>query len=486
MPPGEPVPSGEPVAAGHEERVAAVRRAGGPVSLLDRHVGFVRALRAAGVPVSPAEGLDAARMLSVIDLGRRETLRAAYAATLVKRPAHRPGFETLFDLWFPVVIGHGGPRAEEGMDLELAEVPELRQRLARLLLEDAGPSGDPAFAEFVRAMVARFGNMPAGAGRQSWFSYSVLRALSPGTLMAGMLARELDGQERGGLAEKVARRRLTDNIAGFEDAVGSEVRRRIAEESGVERIARAAVKPPVDRIDFLRITNADLSALRREVYPLARRLASRLAAKHRLGKRGRLDFRRTVRASLGTGGVPLVTHTRPRRPHKPELVVLCDASDSVSAFSHFTLLLTYALREQFSKVRAFAFVDTIDEITRFFTPGADVLDAITRMTQEADISRFGRSDYGHSFETFAERYADAVGPKTSLLVLGDARTNYQPPRLPTVRRLAGAARHAYWLNPEPRAQWDTGDSAASVYDAVVPMYECRNVAQLADFIEEIA
>ncbi|MEO3808207.1 VWA domain-containing protein [Sphaerisporangium sp. B11E5] len=458
------------------------------VSLLDRHVGFVQALRAAGVPVSPAEGLDAARMLAVIDLTRRETLREAYAATLVKRAAHRPGFDTLFDLWFPPVTGDGGPRHEPGRgpDLENAEVPALREHLARLLREGAGPSGDPAFGEFVRAMVARFGHMPAGPGRQSWFSYSVLRALSPGTLMAGMLALELGGQERGGLAEKVARRRLTDGIAGFEDAVAAEVRRRIAEESGVERIARSSVRPPVDRVDFLRVTNADLAALRREVYPLARRLASRLAARHRLGRRGRLDFRRTVRASLGTGGVPLVTHARPRRPHKPELVVLCDASDSVSAFSHFTLLLTYALREQFTKVRAFAFVDTIDEITKYFAPGADVLDAITRMTKEADISRFGRSDYGHSFERFAERYADAVGPKTSLLILGDARTNYQPPRLDTVRRLAGAARHAYWLNPEPRSQWDTGDSAASAYGTAVPMHECRNVAQLAGFIEDIA
>ncbi|WP_424535769.1 vWA domain-containing protein [Sphaerisporangium viridialbum] len=459
------------------------------MSLLDRHVGFVDALRRAGLPVSLAEGLDAARALEVIDLTERETLREAYAATLVKRPAHRPGFDTLFDLWFPPVTsalsvprttGPGEP------DLQHAEVSELRDRLAELLLDDAGPTGDPAFGEFVRAMVERFGRQPAGAGRQNWFSYSVLRALSPGTLMARMLNEVLLGQERGGLAEKVARRRLTDNIAGFETAVASDVRRRIAEDSGVEKIARSVVKPPVDQVDFLRITKADLATLRREVHPLARRLATRLTIRQRLGHRGRLDFRRTVRASLSTGGVPMVTHMRPRRPHKPELVVLCDASDSVSAFSHFTLLLTYALREQFAKVRAFAFVDTVDEVTRFFAPGTDVVDAITRMTEEADITRFGRSDYGHSFERFAEKYGEAIGPKTSLLILGDARSNYQPPALATLGRLAGEARHAYWLNPEPRAQWDTGDSIATSYGGVVAMHECRNVAQLAAFIEELA
>jgi uncharacterized protein with von Willebrand factor type A (vWA) domain len=184
--------------------------------------------------------------------------------------------------------------------------------------------------------------------------------------------------------------------------------------------------------------------------------------------------------------VPIVTHMRPRRPHRPELVILCDASDSVATFSHFTLLLTYALREQFSKVRAFAFVDVVDEITRYFAPGADVLDAISRMVEEADISRFGRSDYGSAFERFAEKYGEAIGPKTSLLILGDARSNYQPLALPTLGRLTKDARHAYWLNPEPRGQWDTGDSAATTYGGIVPMYECRNVAQLAAFIQDLA
>ncbi|MDH2427438.1 VWA domain-containing protein [Sphaerisporangium sp. TRM90804] len=455
------------------------------MSLLERHVRFVHALREAGIPVSPAEGLDAARALRVIELTERETLREAYAATLVKRAVHRPGFDTLFDLWFPPVTGPARRDAGDGPDLERAEVSELRERLAELLRDGAGASGDPAFGEFVRAAVERFGRQPAAPGRQAWFSYPVLRALSPGTLMAGMLREALAGEERGGLAEKVARRRLADAVSGFEDAVAADVRRRIAEESGIDRIARSAVRPPVDRIDFLRAAKTDLEALRREVHPLARRLATRLTVKQRLGHRGRLDFRRTVRASLGTGGVPLVTHMRPRRPHKPELVILCDASDSVSTFSHFTLLLTYALREQFTKVRAFAFVDTVDEITRFFAPGADVLDAITRMTAEADISRFGRSDYGQAFERFAARYGDAVGPKTSLLILGDARCNYQPPRLDTVRRLTREARHTYWLNPEPRAQWDTGDSLATAYGGVVEMRECRNVTQLAAFVEDL-
>ncbi|MFI7707926.1 VWA domain-containing protein [Nonomuraea sp. NPDC049480] len=454
-----------------------------PDSLVDRHVGFVRALREAGVPVSVAEGLDAANALRVIELADRESLRAAYAATLVKKPAYRPGFDVLFDLWFPAATtGLHAERRERPVDPETATVEELRDHLARLLTDGT----DPEMREFAQAMVARFGRQSASPGRQNWFSYSVMRALSPETLMARILREVLAGRERGGLAEKTVRQRVNTGVRRFEEAVATDVRRRIAEDSGIERIARSAVRPPLDQLDFLRVTKADLARLRREVHPLARRLAARLTIKHRKGRRGRLDFRRTMRASLQSGGVPLTTHFRPPRPHKPELVILCDTSDSVSSFAHFTLLLTYALREQFTKVRAFGFVDTVDEITRFFVPGTDVVEAMTRLANEADMVRFGRTNYGHALERFAERYGDAIGPRTSLLILGDARSNYQPPALDVLKSLVSGSRHAYWLNPEPRRQWDTGDSVAGDYGTVVPMYECRNVAQLTAFIETLA
>ncbi|MEU7001126.1 VWA domain-containing protein [Nonomuraea sp. NPDC046570] len=452
------------------------------MSLVDRHVGFVHALREAGLPVSLAEGLDAVHALRVIDLSERESLRAAYAATLVKRPAYRPGFDVLFDLWFPPSTTGLHNTINREKSLQDAPVNELREQLAELLTQ----STDAEMREFAREMVQRFGQQPAGPGRQNWFSYSVMRALSPETLMARILQAVLAGRERGGLAEKTARQRVAANTKRFEEAVAADVRRRIAEDSGIDRIARSSVRPPLDQLDFLRVTKADLARLRREVHPLARRLAARLTIKHRHGKRGRLDFRRTMRASLQSGGVPLTTHFKPPRPHKPELVILCDTSDSVSSFAHFTLLLTYALREQFTKVRAFGFVDTVDEITKFFVPGADVVEAMTRLANEADMVRFGRTNYGHSFERFTERYGDAIGPRTSLLILGDARSNYQPPALDTLKRLAGGARHAHWLNPEPVAQWDTGDSLATSYGSVVPMRECRNVAQLTAFIEDLA
>ncbi|GGV31645.1 VWA domain-containing protein [Actinomadura cremea] len=461
-------------------------------SLVDRHTGFVAALREAGLPVSVAEGLDAVRAMQAVDLLDREALRAAYAATVVKRPAHRTAFDRLFDLWFPAAVGDGAgapperPARTLGADGRPVPAPlDPQVRLRREELADLLLTGDDAgLRQFARMAVAEYGRP---AGQDAWFSSGVLRALSPGTLMAGLLNAVLQGRERGGMAERVARRTFTDRIARFEDLVAGEVRRRIAEDTGVERTARLTVRPPLERLDFSSAGRAELDALRREVYPLARRLATRLVQKQRRGDRGRLDFRRTVRASLGSGGVPLTTHYRPRRPHKPELVVLCDASDSVSAFAHFTLLLTFALREQFTKVRAFAFIDATDEITKYFQPGADVADAMTRMAKEADLVWItGRSNYGHAIKVFADRYGDAVGPKTSLLILGDARSNYGELSLPILRDLADRARHSHWLNPEPRRLWDTGDSAASRYGEIVEMHECRNLAQLAAFVEDLA
>jgi uncharacterized protein with von Willebrand factor type A (vWA) domain len=464
-------------------------RSGG---LLGNLEGFVGALREAGVPIGTSEALDATRAVGAVDLLDRRQLRAGLAATLIKRPVYKRSFDTLFELWWPPAIGElarsgdgagedgepGEPGDGEGPPPGEVDIDALREELARLLL--AGD--DEALRRFARRVVGLLGRAESQPGRQSWFAYRVLRPLSPDTLLAGLLDALLAG-ERGGLAEQVARQMLRDRIALLRSAIEAEVRRRVAEERGAQNVAKTALAPLIDQVEFLRAQREDLAAMRRTVHPLARRLAARLVAKRRLGRSGRLDVRRTVRLSLGTGGVPLVTRHRPHRVHKPELVVLCDISGSVAGFAHFTLMLTAALREQFTRVRAFAFVDTCDEVTRLFPPGADLANSVARLSKEADVVAWdGHSDYGRSFEAFAEKWPDAVGPKTSLLILGDARTNYRDLGLPTLKGMVRHARHAYWLNPEPRRLWGSGDSAAPQYGQVIEMVECRNSAQLADFV----
>ncbi len=459
---------------------------GAPGGLLGREIAFFDALRAAGVPVALSEVIDATRAMGAIDLLDREGLREAFAATAVKRPNHRPTYDRLFDLWWPAVTGEPTRVETEVVPGEGEDGPPDTDALRDALRDLLQKGDEDALRRFAREVVSDIGRADASPGRQNWFSYRVLRALSPETLVASLLERLLEGQERGGLAERVARQTIQERIRQFQEMVEAEVRRRLAEDRGVEQVSKTVVQPLAEQVDFLRASRDDMAELRRQVFPLARRLATRLTARRQLGRKGKLDFRRTVRASLGTGGVPIVTHHKPHKPHKPELTVICDVSGSVAGFAHFTLLLAYALREQFTKVRAFAFIDTVDEVTRFFTPGGDVADALATMSAEADLVWFdGHSDYGHSLEEFATRYPDAVGPRTSLLILGDARNNYRATGLATLRQLVQRSRHAYWLNPEPKAYWGSGDSATTQYAESIEMVEVRNAVQLEAFVSTL-
>jgi uncharacterized protein len=291
----------------------------------------------------------------------------------------------------------------------------------------------------------------------------------------------------GGLTDEEAQRGAGRRVGSFTAMVEGDARRRIAEEKGADHVADVALRPSIDRLDFMSARRTDLEEMRREIYPLARRLATRLTKEHHARRRGPLDFRRTVRASMSTGGVPLTTHHRPKRAHRTELVVLCDVSGSVANFAQFTLLLVFALREQFQKVRAFTFIDQVHEVTHHFKPGADVVDVMADLAASTShAALWGRTNYGRAFTRFADEHADAIGSKTSLLILGDARSNYSDLHEGVLRELAGTARHAWWLNPEHRRHWGTGDSAAPTYGDIVSMVECRNLTQLAEFVHDLA
>jgi hypothetical protein len=452
--------------------------------LVGRHIAFLEALRGAGLPVSLAEDLDAVAALQAVPWHDRATVRDAYAATLVKRQGQRPTFDALFDLWFPRLVGEGAAAAEPEADA--GPVRDHAEALAgfRDALQEALADGDDqALQRLAVDAVGRFGAMPGrGPGLSSWSAYTALQRVSPAELTGRIVAALLAG----GLTEQEAERTAARRVGAFSRLVEADARRRIAEEKGPGHVADVAVRPTIDRLDFTAARRADLEEMRREIYPLARRLATRLTQERHARRRGPLDFRRTVRASVSTGGVPLTTHHRPKRPHRTELVVLCDVSGSVANFAQFTLLLVFALRDQFTRVRAFTFIDDVHEVTHHFRPGADVVDVMAELAAStAHAALWGRTNYGRAFATFAERFPDALGPRSSLLVLGDARSNYSDLNVEVLTELAGAARHAWWLNPEHTRHWDTGDSAAGAYGAVVPMVECRNLTQLGDFVHDL-
>ena len=231
-----------------------------------------------------------------------------------------------------------------------------------------------------------------------------------------------------------------------------------------------------------------MMTLRRAIYPLTRKLAVRLARKRRHGRKGPLDFRNTVRHSLSYGGVPAEPKFRYPRPAKPEIFVVADISGSVAAFARFTLHLVYAIGAQFSKVRAFVFIDGIDEVTSYFDGVEDIAEAVHRVNTEADVVWVdGHSDYGHAFEVWHERHIREVTRKSSIILLGDARNNYHASQAWTLAEMRKKARRLFWLDPEPRGYWDTGDSIVGEYGIHCDgVFECRNLRQLEGFVDHLA
>ena len=460
-----------------------------PHGLAGHLVGFVEALREQGISVGPSETVDAGRVLATLGLQDREALREGFACAVLRRADHRQTYDALFELWWPAALG--GRAVLEAADTEPAvpvDVEAMRSMLLDLLIDnpDLGDL-DERLVAVIASIVEAHGRYTSSRG-PSYSSYQALKAMGldqlEGRLLAGLLAPH--GDDPSPATEQIAKATAARKIARLRRMVESETKRRTAEQLGREHVQMYGIPQLAENVEFLRASGDQLRQMRRVVAPLARMLATRLAARRRRARAGSVDLRRTLRKSMSTGGVPIDMVMRKPRPARPELVVLCDVSGSVAGFSHFTLLLVHALRQQFSRVRVFAFIDTCDEVTHLFGPDADLAVAIQRITRESAVyTRDGHSDYGNAFVTFTENFAGVLSPRSSLLVLGDGRTNYRNPAVDVLTHMVTASRHAHWLNPEPRHLWGSGDSAVPRYSDVITMHECRSAKQLAAVIDQL-
>jgi len=434
--------------------------------VLDVLTGFVAELRAAGLPVSLTESLDAAEAVHHVPLEDREALKYALAATLVKSATHWKAFETAFEVYFalrgsqyeidtddgaatnrpdengemPPGDGQGrqGGGGGEGLSPE-----ELAEMLYRALMN----ANEAQIAALARQAVARFAGMEPGRPvGGTYYLYRTLRNLD----LDGVLERLMDQARRDApqglthLEERLAQDEFQSRLDRLRKEIEDEIRRKLVADRGTEALARSLRKPLPEDIDFMHATREELASLRRAIAPLTRKLAVRLARKRRHGRKGALDFRSTMRHSLSTGGVPVDPQFRYPRPAKPEIIVIADISGSVAA--------------------------------------------IHRINTEADVVWVdGHSDYGHALSVFWDRWGDEITPRASVLLLGDARNNYHATQSWVVQEIRHRARHVYWLNPEPRAYWDTGDSVVGEYAVHCDeVFECRNLRQLERFVSELA
>lgn len=429
--------------------------------------------RRAGLRIGTAETIDAQRAAAAVGLSDREDLRAGLAATLVKREADRPIFDRVFDGFFRSDAGgrRGALdrlRAEGVSDEDLAELAArvstmqvlagdgFEGGLAALL--DGGGSLDQRLEAAMRAAgVARM----EGPLQVGLYSLRTLQELGVDRL------QERLERVRADLVREAGERgeRLADALTAQLEALRRQVRARVRadfERRHPERLARSRAAR-LEREALVSLDRDEREQVLREVRRLGRALRDRLERNRRRARRGRLDVRGTARRSLRTGGVPFSPVFRRRRRQRPELVVLCDVSDSVRAAARFLLVLVHAMQEAFSRTRSFVFAHDVGETTSLFAEHP--VEEAVALGLGGERLRVGtHSDYGRALVQFAGAHRDAVGRHTTLLVLGDGRSNHQDPHVEVLRDLARRAARVVWLNPEPRASWGFGDSEMHHYE----------------------
>ncbi len=459
--------------------------------LFDRLLRLAESLRRAGIDVSTGELIDASMALRYLDLADRSTLQATLRAVMVKSAVGVDRFDRLFDLIFRVEIPPVTPPSPASSDgATSGSNPQSSDAVARPGLSaeilDALRRGDAAQ---LRLLAAQAVDLAAGLerreGSEAYFLHRVLRAID----LSRMLSAALQQARRDGTTSELElalhRSELSERLEQFRRQLAAEIAARLHERH-VEVDLADGVTDPAGR-DILALSGQELTELRRTVQPLARQLAARIGRRRKLSSTGRLDPRRTIRRSLATGGVPIEVINRRRHPHRPQVVLLCDVSGSVVEFAQFTFTLVNAIHEELARVRSFAFIDGIGEVTDLFAAATYDIPVARFIERKGVLGPDGHSDYGRVFGEFAAKHlGDAVGPRTTVIITGDGRSNYRPANGAAFRQLADAARRVYWLNPEPEARWNTDDSVVADYQPFCAgVFEVRTLRQLTEVIADL-
>jgi uncharacterized protein len=459
-----------------------------PAGFAARVLQLGEELRREGVAVGTSELLDALAVLREIEWTGERDFREALAATLAKSQEDRRVFELVFDRFMFRAVElaaidqgldeQGGARMDatsDAGDLDLEELTDEQLEALRAQIAAALRDGsEGAMRDLARLAIAAFARRQEGSGVIGVDVQRIRRALGLRTEPQPQLPP--GDPRRDGLPREALRR--------FEALLRRELEREQAQRTGSLPPAR-----PLGELDRALPSGPlqDLAAVHRVVAQLRRRLATQghRARGHRT--HAHVDVRRTMRASLQTGGVPVVLKYRPRRPRRPEIYVLCDVSTSVTSASVFFLSVLHALHDSFRKMRSFVFIERISEVTDVFAKERDFKAVSERISGDAGVADIsGYTDYGRVWEEFLTQVEDDLHPRATVIVLGDARTNGRDPRADVFARIAARAGRTFWRNPEPRLYWNYGDSVIAAYEQHCVAFECWTTAQLEDFVRALA
>jgi len=447
----------------------------GPGAFDGQLLAFAEDLRSEGVAIGTSELLDSFAALEHVPWTDQRDFKEALAATLAKSPEDRRIFELVFDRFFFRAAEAEAARRELGegaaeggpTDYDI-DLETLRQQIAAALRD--GSEG--AMRDLARLAIAAFGR-GEGSGVLGVDVQRIRRAL--GLRVEPQPDLPEDDPRRHGVPREQLRK--------FEAHLRRELERDL-----IERTKSLPPKRPLNELDRALPTGPiqDLAAVHRVVAQLKRRLATQGHELRGRKRHAHVDVRRTMRASLQTGGVPVELKYRPQRPRRPEIFVLCDVSTSVTSASTFFLSVLHALHDAFRKLRSFVFIERISEVTEVFETERDfraASEAVSRDAGVADIS--GYTDYGRVWTEFLALIEDELHPRATVIVLGDARTNGRPPREDVFAATTAKAGRTFWLNPEPRLYWNYGDSVISAYEKYCIAFECWRTDQLEEFVKAL-
>jgi uncharacterized protein with von Willebrand factor type A (vWA) domain len=445
--------------------------------LAARILEFGEELRSEGVAVGTSELLDGFSVLGEIEWTDPVDFREALAATLAKSQEDRRVFELVFERFFfraaEMAAVREGVREEGGIDPDEVNA-ELDMETLRQLIAEALRDGDEGrMRDLARLAIAAFGRQGEGSGVIGVDVQRIRRQLGLRSEPQPDLPQE-DPRHEGLPREEIRR---------FE-----QILRRELERAQIERTEQLPPSRPLNELDRALPSGPlqDLAAVHRVVAQLKRRLKTQGQEQRGRKRRAHVDMRKTMRASLEYGGVPVNIKLKPVRPRRPEIFVLCDVSTSVTSASVFFLSVMHALHDSFRKMRSFVFIERISEVTEVFAKERDfkaVSEAIGRDAGVADIS--GYTDYGRVWREFRDQVEDELHPRATVIVLGDARTNGRDPAAPIFGSITEKAGRTFWLNPEPRLYWNYGDSVIAAYEQYCQAYECWTTRQLEDFVRDL-
>ncbi len=458
----------------------------------ERILEFIGDLRRAELRISPSEALDALAATAEVGLGARDLFKSALASTLVKEARDGPTFERIFNLYFldlqalgeglQKALGPEDPRLQELLNQALGEADLPLDDLTELMLRGEGSEMEVAI---------RAGGQQAGLERLMYFLQvghfsrriadnfdwsAVERDLE--RIMQMLEARGLDP---GALAR--LRNYLELRLEAFRRMIRQHVQREL--ERRAYRQGEKLTREVLSEKPLFALTPDEVAQMRTVVARLARKIKDALALRQRQEQRGRLDTRRTIRRSLQYDGIPMEIKLRRRHREKPKLVTICDVSDSVRNASRFMLQLVWNLQECFSRVRSYAFVSEIAEVTQAFNT-YPVERAIEWALKGAPIDYHCRSDFGYAFSRFVRTDLDSLDRKTTILILGDARNNYNDPQAWALRLIRERVKGIIWLNPEGQWGWGVGDSVMPLYTPACDIVrECRTIGQLGEVVDNL-